>query len=153
MIRRLTAQDTAAYREIRLEMLQRDPASFWAKYDDVKDQPLSYFENILTSSAPYGAFVDGTLVAVAMWYRNGHGNAELTSVYARPAARGKGLARAVIQACIDDAALTEDILYLQVSGDNTPAVSLYSAFGFSPVTDRPDLRSGCDMLMACPLPA
>ena len=65
MVRRLTAADGAAFRDIRLEGLEQDPAAFAADLSEEREQPLGWFVARLESAAVFGAFMGSELVGVA----------------------------------------------------------------------------------------
>ena len=76
----------------------------------------------------------GDLSAVAAL----HARAEVLSLGVAPAARERGIARALMHAAIDWVSRRDlRALYLEVAEDNTAALRLYRALGFAPVGRRP----------------
>lgn len=77
-------------------------------------------------------------VAFALWSRAPRaGEAELIRIAVAPAARGRGLGRALLMASQRDlAADGMDRLYLEVRPSNEAAVRLYEACGWSPCGRR-----------------
>ena len=58
-IRRLETSDTALYRDIRLEALQRNPEAFASTFEKENAQPLSWFEAAVGRADIFGAFSTG----------------------------------------------------------------------------------------------
>ena len=82
-----------------------------------------------------GAYLAGTLVGMAAVVREqrikARHRAHLYSVYVAPEARGAGVGRALLEACIAAAReLGAEQLELAVSAVNAPAVRLYERAGF-----------------------
>ncbi len=74
---------------------------------------------------------DGLLAAAVMLYRKGAGVGRLYSITVAPAARGKGLARALMAACEADAAdRGARAVRLEVRASNSSALRLYEAGGY-----------------------
>jgi [ribosomal protein S18]-alanine N-acetyltransferase len=83
-----------------------------------------------------GVFVfhapDGFILA-----RAAAGEAEILTLAVTPAARGRGLGRALLQAATDHvAALGAQSIFLEVGTDNPAALALYAGMGFVPVGRR-----------------
>ena len=74
---------------------------------------------------------DGLLAAAVMLYRKGAAVGRLYSITVAPAARGKGLARALMAACEADAAERgARAVRLEVRSSNSSAIRLYEAGGY-----------------------
>ena len=72
--------------------------------------------------------------------RTNHALAEVLSLGVAPAARERGIARALMHAAIDWVSRRDlRALYLEVAEDNTAALRLYRALGFARVGRRPRL--------------
>ena len=70
--------------------------------------------------------------------RTNHARAEVLSLGVAPAARERGIARALMKAAIDRVSRRGlRALYLEVAEDNAAAQRLYRALGFAPVGRRP----------------
>jgi putative acetyltransferase len=81
------------------------------------------------------------------------GGLEVIKMTVSEAARGSGLGRVLMQACIDRAtAMGAARLYLETNSALGPALGLYRAMGFKdlPAQDTPYQR--CDVWMQRPLP-
>jgi ribosomal protein S18 acetylase RimI-like enzyme len=137
MIRRLSRDDAAAYREIRLESLKDAPDAYGSVHADWPDAPVSVFAQRTLQSVVLGAFDGDALVGLAVLDREKGANtrhrAVVTAIYVRPAARGKGATVAMMEA-IAAHATAEGILQLElhVLVTNGTAIRAYAAAGFEP---------------------
>jgi ribosomal protein S18 acetylase RimI-like enzyme len=141
-LRRLAAADASAYREIRLEGLRLHPDGFGASYDDEVIQPLSWFEARIVNHAVFGGwFDDGTLAGVAGLLVPAGAKLKhkgtLWGMYVRPAARGTGLAAALVERVLQHARDIVEEVQLVVAPDNEAAIRLYRAAGFEPYAREP----------------
>ncbi|WP_162784780.1 GNAT family N-acetyltransferase [Paracoccus suum] len=156
MIWRLTPADSAAWRAIRLEALAKAPDAFGSRLADWQDRPLDSFAARLAATPTYAVGDDPQLpLAVAgldpdpdhprrLW---------IISVYARPAARGRGYAEALLRHLLEIAradGMTE--LALHVGTGNEPAQRLYHRLGFAfsgaPAQMNPNGVPEAEMLLA-----
>jgi len=88
---------------------------------------LSGHASVLVCAAPEG----GLLAAAVMLYRKGAAVARLYSITVAPAARGQGLARALMAACEADATdRGARAVRLEVRVTNSSAIRLYEAGGY-----------------------
>ncbi|SAK48012.1 N-acetyltransferase GCN5 [Caballeronia temeraria] len=134
-IRRLTPADAQAFRDVRLEGLQRHPASFGASYDDEHTRPLEWFGARIADHAVFGGFsrdgmlagVAGLLVPPGAKLRH---KGILWGMYVRENARGTGLAAALVESVLAHARGIVDEIKLEVAPDNLAAIQLYRAAGF-----------------------
>jgi GNAT superfamily N-acetyltransferase len=103
-LRRLGAEDAAAYREIRLEALADSPHAFSSTLESEQDQPLDRFAARLADDFVLGAFVGARLVGVAGFYiqpRPKHRHkGMLWGMYVRPSYRAAGIGRKLVEAII-----------------------------------------------------
>lgn len=137
-VRRLHADDAAAWQALRLEGLQGHPSAFASSYAEEKDRPIDDVRKMLDSDAGaiFGGFVDGQLQCVASVHRESMHKmahkAGVWGVYAAPAARGTGLMRRVMTSLIDHArdVLGVEFLTLGANVSNAPALRLYDSLGF-----------------------
>jgi ribosomal protein S18 acetylase RimI-like enzyme len=133
-IRRLTAADASAYREIRLAGLRDTPEAFGSTFARESTQPLTWFCDRLGNSAVFGAFHMAALSGVA-GLRISEGEKErhkglLWGMYVRPDARKAGVGRRLVEAVIDHARAHVEVIQLSVISDNQPARRLYGSLGF-----------------------
>jgi GNAT superfamily N-acetyltransferase len=87
---------------------------------------------------PAGAFlvaeVDGVPAACGAWRALPSGAAEMKRVYVEPAFRRRGLARVVVAALEDGAALAgHRVLVLNTGRQQPEALALYAVLGYTPV--------------------
>ena len=136
-IRELTADDAAAYRELRLFMLTESPAAFGSSYAEVAGLPLAQFVERLEDPQNYhfGAFDEEELVGVTTLRLTKRPKlrhkASLFAVYVRPENRRRGAGRALVQAALDRArGLGVRQVNLGVSHAGKAAVRLYESCGF-----------------------
>lgn len=87
--------------------------------------------------------IDGRIEALGLWSRFGatvlERNAEIAKVMTHPDARGRGLARSLVVALVDDArAAGVETLVLDVRGNNHGAIRMYESLGFETYGRLPD---------------
>ena len=80
---------------------------------------------------------------------------ELMTIAVEPKCRGKGLGRALMQACFEDLRMTPvRRMILEVAADNPSAIRLYQKLGFTKLSERqgyyarPDGRPATALVMA-----
>lgn len=135
-LRRLTAADAAPYRELRLEGLRAHPASFGAAWEDEAARPVDWFGDRLGAGLVLGGFLpDGTLagtagLATTEAAKQRH-KALLWGMYVLPAARGIGLAAALVKAVLEAAPPQVEEVRLSVMTTNAAAIRLYTRLGFT----------------------
>lgn len=135
---RLGPDDAEAWREIRLQALRDAPDAFDSLYADWSCRPLADFAARLAAVPTFAAGECAARpLAVAAWERDLDPRCArrgwLMSVYARPEARGRGFADAVLARIADDArSAGMTSLGLHVGEANGPALRLYRRAGFAP---------------------
>jgi len=141
LVRQLTAADAAAYRDLRLEALQNAPTAFGSSYEAESQQTVADFEGWMTRSYIAGAWRDGALLGSASFYRLDGAKAahrgNIWGVYVRPAARGHGVARALMTDVLAFARLQVQQVHLAVVTDNASARHLYERLGFTTYGTEP----------------
>jgi RimJ/RimL family protein N-acetyltransferase len=141
LVRQLTAADAAAYRDLRLEALQNAPTAFGSSYEAESKQTVADFEGWMTRSYIAGAWLDGALVGSASFYRLDSAKVahrgNIWGVYVRPAARGRGVARAVMENVLAFARKEVQQVHLAVVTDNASAHKLYEHLGFTTYGTEP----------------
>lgn len=147
-LRRLTASDAAGYRDLRLEGLRSHPEAFGASWEEEADKPLAWFAARLEGSAVFGGWrgdqplagVAGLLVPGTIKLRH---RGTLWGMFVRPAARGMGLAAALVGCVIEHAATVVEEVQLTVVASNAAAVRSYTRAGFRQYgLDRRALKIG-----------
>jgi len=145
-IRRLLPVDATAYRDCRLEALQRSPEAFGSSYEREAPQELAWFADRLDNSHVLGAFVDDELVGtVAVAVQSGKRShiGFIWGMFVRESARGQGIGRALVSAVLDVAREEVEIVELTVVSENAPARRLYESFGFCEYgLEKRSLRQG-----------
>jgi ribosomal protein S18 acetylase RimI-like enzyme len=132
----LTADDAEAFRDIRLEGLQRNPEAFGASFEDECDRSVEHFAASLETGMVFGAWsiserqllaVMGLRIPAATKLKH---KATLWGVYVRPQARGLGVASALLAHVLDQAEPLVEGVNLTVGAANQAAIRLYSRAGF-----------------------
>lgn len=139
-IRPFTRSDAAAYRELRLEGLERHPDAFGSSAEEERPRSLEDIASRITGAPPaatFGAFDGERAVGMAGFYAHSSMKTRhrgvLRSVYVRPAWRGSGLGERLVRHVIEHArSENTEILELTVSAGNRPAAALYERLGFLP---------------------
>ncbi|MBW7569258.1 GNAT family N-acetyltransferase [Chromobacterium subtsugae] len=138
-VRLLNAADAEAYRAVRIAAATHDPAAIHADAAEIAALSDSEIAGQITAGdtqRAVGAFIGGELAGVAALRRDGRAKirhrATVQGVFTLPAHRGQGVARALLQALLDEAATLPGLLSLElaVHAENAPAKALYQAFGF-----------------------
>jgi ribosomal protein S18 acetylase RimI-like enzyme len=135
VIRLLTTNDAAVYRDVRLEGLKLHPRAFSSTFERESEKPLSWFEDRITQGNVFGAFVGDELVGVAGWRRQDgakvNHKAVLWGMYVRSVAQNSGLGRRLVEAVVNQAATQVEQVQLSVVSANEAAFRLYRNMGFS----------------------
>ena len=134
-IRRLTAADAVLYRDIRLEALRLSPEAFGSAFETESVQPVGWFaERLERGAAISGAFRGSELVGIVGFIaaegpKRQH-KGMLVGMYVRQAARRAGVGRRLVDAVLDLAARSVELVQLIVVEGNEPALRLYQEAGF-----------------------
>lgn len=139
-IRRLGRADAAAYRALRLRALCEHPDAFRSSFDEEAGKPVAWAERRLDDSDDglfVGAFDEGgALVGTAgvQLQRSAkvRHQAKVVGMIVAIEHAGRGIGRALIEACIGHARAVPHLeaLLLTVTSSNDRAVRLYRAAGF-----------------------
>ena len=138
VIRMLSPADVPAFRAIRLESLQRDPAAFASTTQDWLKISNADWQRHLTDNAIFAAFEGETPVAIMGLMRQRASKmahrATLIMVYVRKIWRGTGLTQTLLD-MVDRHAAVLGIrqLELAVRADNAGAVGFYEKAGFATI--------------------
>lgn len=157
-IRPLAGADAASYRDIRLEALQSSPEAFASAFETESVHPVGWFAARLEGDAVMlGAFLGGELVGTLGFIRSDGPKRQhkgtLVGMYVQPAARRAGVGRRLVDAALDLAAKSVELVQLSVVDGNEPALRLYQSMGFveyglEPHALKIDGRYYDDILMA-----
>jgi ribosomal protein S18 acetylase RimI-like enzyme len=147
-IRRLAREDARDYRAIRLAALQGDAAAFGSSYSAEVGRTLDEFAQRLETSIVYGAYADGRIVGMAGVKRYDGARERhkgfVWGTYVRPDLRGRGVARALMEALLESASGVMEQLTLAVTKDNLAAIALYRELGFEAYGTEPRALKSTD---------
>jgi ribosomal protein S18 acetylase RimI-like enzyme len=145
LIAEVTPDDWRLMRDIRLAALREVPSAFGSTYaDEAEFTQARWRARITDRAATYLAYLaDLTEPAgIGGVHVEDDGRAELVSMWVRPAARGRSVGEALVEAAAGWArAHDHDALYLWVTGSNDPARRLYERCGFTPTGESQPLPS------------
>ena len=142
----LTDPDETAYAEVsRLisAVAALGGAVGWLTVPD-RAETDAWLDTVLKHGARVGVVrVDGRIEALGMWSRFGakvlERNAEIRKVMTHPDVRGRGLARRLVVALVEDArAAGVETVVLDVRGNNHAAIRMYESLGFETYGRLPD---------------
>eukprot|EP01032_Pedospumella_encystans_P025201 gene25201-28490_t len=145
--RLLTGEDWQQWKAIRLESLLDSPAAFGRSYEEDCDKDDAYFRDGIEVNAIWGAFVGDNLVGVVGFsiergerYRH---KGKIFGVYTVPAARGKGICKALLLLAIEYAKTKVMWLAIHVWTTNLAAYRLYESVGWQVYL----YREGCKIIV------
>lgn len=132
IIRRLNVDDAAAYKAIRLELLEVEPQSFGSSFEEESQFEDPMWINRLTKEHIYtfGAIEKDELIGIVLAVTNprkkvGH-VATLNSMFVKKGFRGKQVGNALLNHAIDEMkSLGVEQILLSVVTENAKAISLY----------------------------
>jgi ribosomal protein S18 acetylase RimI-like enzyme len=135
----LGPEEWELFREIRLRALREAPYAFQSRYDDWAEASEARWRDRL-ALVPLNlvARLDGEPVGMASALLEEEGKAELISMWVDPAARGSGVAAALIGAVTEWAEAAGRTTYLMVRSDNERAIAAYARAGFVDLGIPPD---------------
>lgn len=133
-VRRLTEQDSEAFRRVRLEALRLHPEAFGASYEAWCQRPTSFFAEKLRSDRVFGGFDSENTLQGIIGLRCETAPklchiATIWGMYVRADLRGSGLAALLMAAALEAAGPVRTVK-LAVVTTNQAACALYRAFGF-----------------------
>lgn len=138
-IRRLGAEDAAAFSALRREVTRDNPVPMGLTFEEELTRTLDSFRAQLSSPLPnamFGCFLGNELAATAAVSRAGqfpssHHKMVMWGVFTSPRYRRRGLSRQVVDTALQHAFDNGvNRVNLQVYMPNEPATALYKAIGF-----------------------
>jgi RimJ/RimL family protein N-acetyltransferase len=137
-VRRLSPDDAAACRALRIRGLETDPRSFASSPEEERDVEgfRAYLRESDDDTFILGAFDGAALVGMVGVRREKHvklrHKALVWGVYVAPEARRRGIGAALLAAVIAAARARPGVLAINLSADreNVAALALYEACGF-----------------------
>jgi len=142
--RKLTAQDSAQYREIRLESLKTHPESFGADYEKQKAIPKLMFQKALEQPSDdrfiFSAFDQDKLIGITAFVPfvlekkdELADTSSIIQVYVKPAYRGRKVGVNLLRYVVKDAFKQPTIQRIQlgVMLENLSAIQIYRQAGFT----------------------
>jgi len=148
IIRRLLPSDAPVYRALMLEAYSLEPEAFTSSAAERECLPIEWWLKRVAAEPEahervFGAFLGYDLLGVAglsfeQRERTRH-KATLFGMYVRPAARGRGIAKALVQEILGQACGSQitEVVQLTVTESNLAAVRLYANCGFIPFGTEP----------------
>ena len=130
-ILRIGPDEWEVFRELRLRALREASYAFGSRYDDWAEAPeTSWRDRLANVPLNLVARMDGELVGMASGVVEDEDGAELISMWVDPAARGSGVAAALIEAVVEWARSAGRATYLMVRSENGRAIAAYARAGF-----------------------
>ncbi len=145
-IRFLRADDAAEWKRLRVEALEHDPEAFSASLEEYRSLSIDEVKRRLWSAEDafvVGAFDQERLLGIAGFYREKgpktRHKAHVWGVYVTPEARGRRVARKMMETLLERGAGIDGIkqILLSVAATQVAAVKLYRSLGFEPFGREP----------------
>lgn len=135
-IKKIGAGEWALVRDVRLAALQDAPINFWATYEDEVQRPDGWWRDRFIGEGAWFVALDGPdpvgIAAAVGDHDLGRAMKQLISMWVAPAARRRGVGRALVEAVV--AWAREEglsALQLEVTETNDAAARLYESCGFA----------------------
>jgi GNAT superfamily N-acetyltransferase len=136
LVRRVTAEEWRALRDVRLRALEESPHAFATRFAEARTRPDEWWIDWAARSASgeaqamFLAWEADEPVGIAGTFVD-DGARWLISMWTAPSARGRGVGRALVEAVVElaRAAGTRELL-LEVTEGNDDAHALYRSCGF-----------------------
>jgi ribosomal protein S18 acetylase RimI-like enzyme len=139
--RNLLPQESNIYRTIRLESLEKFPASFGAQYQEALQIEKFRLESDIEQQAQgrfvIGAFDNQFLVGICVFVKEENNTGSIYQMYVRENYQGKHIGAGLIQATISEARqrFNKIDIFLEVIPHNVKAYGLYKKIGFEAVNN------------------
>lgn len=147
VIRLLNADNAAQFRALRFVMLADTPSAFGSSAEDEINFTLDTWRARIgpdDDTAVVGAFMGDELVGSCAMFRQKPAKMRhqglIWGVFVNKQARGKGVARKLLEALLDHASTMPNLrqLTLAVTASNESAYALYASLGFTTFGIEPD---------------
>ena len=133
-IKILTQEHWKIWKSFRLKALKDSPKNFGSSYEEELNWSNSDFQNSLTNSDVFGAFINNSLVSCAGFYILNSAKTKhrgiIWGMYTLPEYRGQGIGSTIIQTIINHAKSQVTQLHLTCVTSNLGAMALYQKQGF-----------------------
>jgi ribosomal protein S18 acetylase RimI-like enzyme len=133
VVRALSPQDWKVCRDLRLAALRDSPDAFYSTYEENRDRDEAAWRAWPSRGVACGAWLGGVpvgMVGIAT-DPDADGEADLFAMWVAPAARGSGVADALIRAALEWAAAAGARgVNLEVAPGNARAERVYARHGF-----------------------
>ena len=146
-IRLFTEQDAQALWDLRMLALETDPWSFVESSEELREISVDEYASRLRANNAtnfvVGAFEERTAVGMTGFYQEKpmkrRHKGWIWGVFVRPAARGRGVARSLMEEVIKRGKMIDDLemILLTVSVDQPAPRKLYQSLGFRSIGVEP----------------
>jgi predicted GNAT family acetyltransferase len=140
--RRLTPDDWAVLRDIRLRALADSPDAFGSTVERERDFSEKEWRRRLVR--PVYAVLDGERAVAMAGAFTDDGRTQVWGMWTDPAHRGRGYARALLDALVGQAVAEGTPVSLHVNVANPVARAVYESYGFVATGKLEPLRPGSD---------
>lgn len=140
IIRSMQKGEAEAHRMLRLNALKNNPEAFGSSYEESIEMPLDIFEQRIPEPDSENRLIvvekEGRLLGMMAFIRETRMKQRhigfIHGVYVEPEARGKGLARKMMEHIMAHVRQLDGLRNVQLSvvTSNTSALQLYQSFGF-----------------------
>lgn len=136
--RNLDESDVNAFRDIRLESLKKYPENFTSSYEHEKGQPESFFLDMVHNCIFMGCFNEGDLLGICGFkpYDDRPTTAHkgiVTGFYIRKKYRGRGFAKKLMKALLEQVDESYEQALIRVTTDNYKVHKMYRSLGFKDI--------------------
>jgi ribosomal protein S18 acetylase RimI-like enzyme len=134
-IQRLTVEEVARFRAIRLCALRDAPSAFGTTFEEAAMWPPEVWSKLLSGLVAFVAVMGDSDVGLVRGAPDARAEnaARLGSLWVAPEARGAGVGASLVDAVVEWAHSKGFVeLLLGVSDDNVSAIALYTRKGFEP---------------------